>query len=81
MEDMKTSINVFLTTQNDALEFAYIASNCKTTITGQRGEYKVNAASVLGLMSLDITQPIEICFKNYAEYVAYADKFAKWTVK
>lgn len=81
MEEMKTSINVLLNTQNNALEFAYIASSCKTEIIAQRGQYKVNAASVLGLMSLDITQPIEICFKNYAEYVAYVDKFDKWTVK
>ncbi len=80
MEEMKASIEVQLTTQTDALELAYIASNCKTSILGVRGEYKVNAASMLGLLSLDITNPIELCFKDYAEYVAYAGKFDKWVV-
>lgn len=84
MKDLITKENkiaVQINSQTEALELAYVASNCKTTISARREQWVVNAASVLGLLSLDISKPIELLFKNYEDFVKYADCFTRWRVE
>ena len=45
-------------------KFAGVANSCFCDVIATQGKYRVNAKSVLGLCSLDLTQPIEVSLEN-----------------
>lgn len=45
-------------------EFAGVAHSCFCDVIATQGRYRVNAKSILGLFSLDLTKPIEVSLEN-----------------
>lgn len=75
------SIQVLIPTQTDALQVAYIISNkCKSTVWAVRNEYRVNAKSVLGLLSLDISQKVSLVFNSEEDYQRVVEELDTWRV-
>lgn len=52
---------------NHVKEFAKIILESGVNVTAISGKYRVNAGSVMGLFSLDLTKPIELEFSEDSE--------------
>ena len=74
-------ITVVLNSQMEALELAHAASHCKCTIDAVRGVYRSKACSLLGLMSMNITEPMDLIFYNFKDDGDYVSRFKCWEVK
>lgn len=74
-------IDIYIPKQTDALEVAYLMSQCKNKVWAIRGEYRVSAKSVLGLMSLDISETVTLAFETLEDYENVARKLVNWEVR
>ena len=77
---MKEVMKIKLSTANDVKEFASIAMMCPYQLDVKHGRYIVDGKSIMGLFSLNLSEPISILIpmtesKNYVKNV-----FKKWEV-
>jgi phosphotransferase system HPr-like phosphotransfer protein len=54
-------------------EFVAIAQNCVGDTTLKSGRYVVDGKSILGIFSLDLSQPVELECENEKDYAAFSD--------
>lgn len=47
-----------------AKDFCLLASDCPFDIDLRSGHYRVNAKSILGIFSLDLTSPVDVIISN-----------------
>ncbi len=72
--------NVMINSINDIKEFVNIVSRCEFDIDLISGRYVVDAKSMMGIFSLDLTKPIQV--KVYAEECNdLAEELAKFIVE
>lgn len=77
-ENIMKSIKISLEMSQKVKEFVAITQNCDFEIVLKSGKYVVDAKSILGIYSLDLTKPVdvEIYSDNCDEFVAQISKFA-----
>lgn len=61
-------VTVLLKTIKDISAFAGLASKCIGDVIVRTGNYAVNAKSIMGLLSLDLTKPLEVEFYGRIPY-------------
>lgn len=73
------SIKISLEQAQRVKEFVAITQNCECEILLKSGKYVVDAKSILGIFSLDLSQPltVEIYGDNCEDVVEKLSKFAK----
>lgn len=77
---MREIMQIMLTTTNDVKEVVNRATTCPYQIDLCRGRYVVDAKSLMGIFSLDLTQPLTVKVPlNVNESVAL-NLFDKWEV-
>ena len=77
--------NVKLNTVNDAQELCSITSNAVgIQVEAQHGRYIVDAKSIMGILSLDLTQPITLNISttgnNRNRFNTYINSVWRWIV-
>lgn len=63
-----TKIAVFLDKITDVKDFVNLVSKCEDDVTIGSGRVAVNAKSILGLFSLDLTKPLKVEFFGNIPY-------------
>lgn len=76
---MSGIFTIKLETPRDVSDFVTVASSCPSniSITASHGGYKVDAKSIMGIYSLNLSEPILITIDG-DEYDTYIEKFARW---
>jgi len=71
------SVSVLLGTINDVKEFVNIVSRHTFEVDMISGRYAVDAKSIMGIFSLDLSKPIKVDIhdENCGEFLAQIDKF------
>ena len=83
MNEFAIVISVLLTTPKDVFDFAYTASQIphNVSVDAIHGSYTVEARSVMGILSLNLSEPITIkIIGSDASAEKYAEYFSKWIV-
>lgn len=78
INETKTALHaISLSTIDDIKEFCQISGEipCKAILYGDR--YRVNAASIMGVISLDLSEEVYLELSNED----YLSKFSKWLTK
>ncbi len=72
------SITISLEKTSEVKEFVAMTQDCAYEIQLKSGKYVVDAKSILGIYSLDLTQPVtvEIYSDDCADLLAKLSKFA-----
>lgn len=74
-----TKMTIKLPTVGDVKEFVQIMSKCSKTSDIVSGRYTVDARSLMGIFSLDLSKPIDLVIHGdedeVAETIASLDKF------
>lgn len=63
-----TKITASLNKIRDIYRFVNLASKCQEDVIVKSGHYSVNAKSLLGLISLDLTKPLKVEFYGSIPY-------------
>jgi len=73
---MKT-FNLLLSSINDVKDFVNIVSRCDFDVDLTSGRYVVDAKSIMGIFSLDLSKPIkvEVHSDNCDKFLADVEKF------
>ena len=73
------SMTISLEMAQRVQEFVAITQNCDCEILLKSGKYVVDAKSILGIFSLDLSQPltVEIYSDNCEDIISKLSKFAK----
>lgn len=81
METIKTVMRIKLNSINDVKEFVNRAMMCKFDIDLTSDRYVIDAKSIMGIFSLDLTKPINLDVDE--EYSNSMDlvMFDKWMVE
>ena len=79
LEIKDVCIKVKLVTINDIHNFAFACGRCKCSVIAQHNEFSVNAKSILGLLSLDLSEPISVTFKGLKD-TDNLNEFVQWIV-
>ena len=74
MENMKHTI--MLGTVNDVKEFVTAAGKVGFDIDAVTERHKIDAKSIMGVLSLDLSEPIEIVYNEKGERYSEADEKA-----
>lgn len=61
-------VMVLLDKINDIKDFVNLVSKCTDDVTIGSGRFKVNAKSIMGLFSLDLTKPLKVEFYGDIPY-------------
>ncbi len=61
-------IKVLLNKITDIKDFVNLASKCRDEVVVKSGYYSVNAKSIMGLFSLDLTKPLKVEFYGSIPY-------------
>ena len=71
------SVQIFLSTINDVKEFVRIASNYDFEVDLVSGRYAVDAKSIMGIFSLDLSKPIKVNIHadDPSEFISELGKF------
>ena len=74
---MMSSINVLLSTINDVKDFVSIVSQFDYEIDLVSGRYAVDAKSIMGIFSLDLSKPIKVNIHTDSpeEFITAVDRF------
>ena len=72
-EDVEPSFDVIRTTVlldkiTDIKDFVNLVSKCSDDVTIGSGKFKVNAKSIMGLFSLDLSKPLKVEFFGNIPY-------------
>lgn len=70
---------VHLKSINEVKEFVSIVNTCDTDVDLISGRYIVDAKSIMGIFSLDLSQPIQVQIQN-GEEVELAEKLRPFMV-
>lgn len=66
--DYIMSINVYLETFNDVNNFVKYVSVCEDDVLAHSNQYTVSAKSIMGMYSLDLSNPIKVEFYGDVPY-------------
>ena len=79
---MKLDFNVKLTTIPEVQDFVQIASSCPYSVIVSHGRFVVDGTSLLGLFSLDLSNPVKVTIENDSPTVdkGIFDRFAPYIV-
>lgn len=61
-------VTMLLDNVADISAFVGLATKCKGDVVVRSGNFAVNAKSIMGLYSLDLTKPVKVEFYNYIPY-------------
>ena len=61
-------INIHLDKITDVKDFVRLASKCMDDVVVKSGHFAVNAKSIMGLFSLDLTKPLSVEFYGSIPY-------------
>lgn len=74
--------NVALTSIQDVRKFVDAATRCPCEVDVLSGRYVIDAKSIMGLFSLDLSKPVQVVVHGgEAEQAAFAKDVADFTVK
>lgn len=73
------SVTILLNTINDVKEFVNIVTRFDFEVDLISGRYAVDAKSIMGIFSLDLSKPIKVDIHNEdcGEFLAAIDKFVQ----
>lgn len=77
---MKEVMRIKLSTANDVKEFVNIAMLCPYQIDVKRGRYIVDGKSIMGLFSLNLSEPLTVMIPMTANKNYVKNAFKKWEV-
>ena len=77
---MKEVMRIKLPTANDVKEFVNIAMLCPYQIDVGSGRYIVDAKSIMGLFSLNLSEPLSVMIPMTANKNYIKNAFKKWEV-
>lgn len=74
---MSKKTTIMLSTINDVKDFVTTVSKCDFDVDLISGRYAVDAKSIMGIFSLDLSKPIELEAQtdNVAEFMAKIEKY------
>ena len=75
-----TKIIISLTKFRDISKFVRLASKCKDDVIITSGRYKVNAKSLMGILTLDLSKPVGVEFYGKVPY-GIQEELEKYIVK
>ena len=78
--DREVNIKVQLVTINDIHNFAFTSGRYRCSVLASHGGFTVNAKSILGLLSLNLSEPIDVTFKGLKDDEDVSE-FNQWIVK
>ncbi len=74
-----TRIKIALTTINDVKAFVDAVSRCDFAVDLSGGRYTVDGKSIMGIFSLDLSQPLDLL--AYTDDPAFAESMAPFAVE
>lgn len=77
---MKEVMKIKLSTTNDVKEFVNAAMLCSCQIDVRHGRYIVDGKSIMGLFSLNLSEPLSILIPMTANKNYVKNAFKKWEV-
>lgn len=77
---MREIMRIMLMTTNDVKEIVNRATTCPYQIDLCRGRYVVDAKSLMGIFSLDLTQPLSVKIPINVNEGIVLDLFKNWEV-
>ena len=77
---MKEVMRIKLPTANDVKEFVNAAMLCPYQIDVRHGRYIVDAKSIMGLFSLNLSEPLSVMIPMTANKNYIKNAFKKWEV-
>ena len=77
---MKEVMRIKLPTANDVKEFVNAAMLCPYQIDVKRGRYIVDGKSIMGLFSLNLSEPLSVMIPMTANKNYIKNAFKKWEV-
>lgn len=77
---MKEVMKIKLSTANDVKEFVNVAMLCPYQIDVRHGRYIVDAKSIMGLFSLNLSEPLSVMIPMTANKNYIKTAFKKWEV-
>ena len=77
---MKEVMRIKLPTANDVKEFVNIAMMCTYQIDVKHGRYIVEGKSIMGLFSLNLSEPLTVMIPMTANKNYIKNAFKKWEV-
>ncbi len=69
---------VLIPTVKDVKEFAHFANECDCNVFLEAGSYRVNAKSIMGIFSLDLSAPMTLEVEDEWEAAAFFAKITKF---
>ena len=82
LEKKKWNIKVKVITPNDVKELTQITNICPRNvgIKAIHDEFTIDARSILGWYSLNLSEPIELVFDSVYGHEEFLQKFDKWRI-
>lgn len=77
---MKEVMEIKLSTANDVKEFVNVAMRCPYQIDVKHGRYIVDGKSIMGLFSLNLSEPLTVMIPMTANKNYVKNAFKKWEV-
>lgn len=72
-------VTVTLSSIEDVKEFSTLANNCPFELDLVTGRYAVDAKSIMGIFSLDLSKPLKLCVRgNDAECKEFLEEAKKF---
>lgn len=72
-------VNIKLGTINDVKEFVNVVALCDYDVDLVSGRYAIDAKSIMGIFSLDLSKPVELC-AHVDDCEPFLEKIAKFIV-
>lgn len=74
---MKINLEYF----NSVKDFVNISQECTAEVLLNSGKYTVDAKSILGIFSLDLSKPVELICENEDDYRKFSNWFVSGEIK
>lgn len=69
-----------LNTQLDVIKFTQTASKCKGKVDCLEDNRNIDGKSILGVLSMDLNEPITVVFHDINEEAEFLKEFREWEV-
>ena len=69
-------IKVDLSHVSDVKNFVLVSQDCIAEVLLNSGRYTINAKSILGIFSLDLSQPVSLICEDENDYPKFKEWFA-----
>ena len=78
----KTDVSkkVKLNTQLDVIKFTQVTSKCKGRVDCLEDNRNIDGKSILGVLSMDLSQPITVVFHDTYEEAEFLKELKEWEV-